>query len=122
MRRAPILALVGLAFVGSAGAASTAGLYGAVTRSPTRPACAAEEACSEPAMHTKLRFLRAGSLVASTVTDARGRYRIRLPRGTYTVRVAGAPVATFGGRIDPTSVRVRADWRRQNFDIDTGIR
>jgi len=28
----------------------------------------------------------------------------------------------MGGRIDPATVRVRAVWRRQNFDIDTGIR
>jgi hypothetical protein len=122
MTRAAVLALTGLAFVGSAGAASTAGLYGTVTRSPTRPVCAAEEPCSEPAGHTKIRFLRVGKPVATTVTDARGRYRIRLPRGLYTVRVSGAPAGGIGGRIDPASVRVRMTWRRQDFDIDTGIR
>lgn len=116
------MALAGLAFVGSAAGASTQGLYGTVTRSPTKPVCAAEKSCSEPAAHTKIRFLRARSLVASIVTDGHGRYRIRLPRGLYTVRVAGAPAAGIGGRIDPASVRVRAAWRRQNFDIDTGIR
>jgi hypothetical protein len=126
MRKAAILALAGLGLVGSAGAASTAGVYGTVTRSPTKPVCAAEESCSEPSAepsaHTRLRFLRAGNLVASIVTDTRGRYRIRLPRGLYTVRVAGAPAGGIGGRIDPASVRVRTTWRRQNFDIDTGIR
>jgi hypothetical protein len=122
MRKAPVLALVGLVFVGSAGATSTSGLYGTVTRSPTKPVCAAEESCSEPSAHTRLRFLRAGSLVVTIVTDARGRYRIRLPRAVYTIRVAGLPAGGIGNRIDPASVRVRTNWRRQNFDIDTGIR
>jgi len=116
------LLLVCLTFVASAGAAPTAGLYGTVTRSPITPVCAAEGPCSGPAAHTKLRFLRAGGLVASVVTDARGHYRIRLARGLYSVRVAGAPATGIGGRVDPASVRVRMTWRRQNFDIDTGIR
>jgi hypothetical protein len=69
-----------------------------------------------------LRFLRAGTLVATARTDLHGRYRVRLPRGVYTVRVAGAPAGGIGGRIAPAAVRVRAVWRHQNFDIDTGIR
>jgi UDP-N-acetylglucosamine 2-epimerase len=48
--------------------------------------------------------------------------RVRLSRGVYTVRVAGAPAGGIGGRIDPAAVRVRTVWRHQNFDIDTGIR
>jgi hypothetical protein len=115
-------AFVALACTSSVGAATGQGLYGSVTRGPTRPVCSAEESCSEPAAHTKLRFLRRTVLVATAVTDARGRYRVRLPRGVYTVRVAGAGTSGVGGRIDPASVRVRAVWRQQNFDIDTGIR
>lgn len=122
MARASILALVGLVFAASAAAASTSGLYGTVTRSPTGPRCAVEKPCSGPAVHMKLRFLRGGTAVASTVTDARGRYRVALPRGLYTVRVVGTRTARFGGRIDPASVSVRTTWRRQDFDIDTGIR
>lgn len=117
-----MLALVGLVLAASAAAASTSGVYGTVTRSPTEPRCAAEEPCSEPAVHMKLRFLRGGKAVASIVTDARGRYRVALPRGLYIVRVVGARAARFGGRIDPASVSVRTTWRRQDFDIDTGIR
>ena len=117
------IALAALILAAPAGAAAGQELYGLVTRSPTRPVCSAEEACSEPAAHTRLRLLRGTVLVATVMTDARGRYRIRLPRGLYTVRVAGAPPGGIGGRIDPASVRVtRAVWRRQNFDIDTGIR
>jgi hypothetical protein len=123
MRSGVVVALLALAGAVPTGAAATGqGLYGVVTRGPTKPVCAAEESCSEPAAHTKLRFLRGSIFVKAVVTDLNGRYRIRLPRGVYVVRVAGAPAGGLGGRIDPASVRVRAAWRRQNFDIDTGIR
>ena len=118
--------IAALAFVlvlsAPAGAATGSGLFGLVTRGPTRPVCSNEDSCSEPAARTKLRFLRRTVVVATTVTDARGRYRVRLPRGVYVVRVAGAPASGIGGRIDPASVRVRAGWRHQDLDIDTGIR
>jgi hypothetical protein len=122
VKKVSILALLALAVVAPAAATTGQGLYGVVTRGPTKPVCSADESCSEPAVHTKLRFLRQSVLVATVVTDARGHYRLRLPRGLYTVRVAGAPAGGLGGRIDPASVRVRAVWRHQNFDIDTGIR
>jgi hypothetical protein len=122
VRKAWILVLLALTLVAPAAATTGQGLYGIVTRSPTKPVCSADESCSGPAGHVKLRFLRGTTFVSSVVTDARGRYRLRLPRGVYTVRVAGAPATGIGGRIDPATVRVRAVWRHQNFDIDTGIR
>ena len=122
MKKSSILALLALAVVAPAAATTGQGLYGVVMRGPTKPVCSVEEPCSEPAAHQKLRYLRGGALVSSVVTDARGRYRLRLRPGIYTVRVAGVPAGGIGGRIDPATVRVRAVWRRQNFDIDTGIR
>ena len=122
MKKASILALLALAVVAPASATTGHGLYGVVRRGPTKPVCSIGEPCSEPATHTKLRFLRGTAVVSSVVTDARGRYRVRLPRGVYVVRVAGVPAGGMGGRITPATVRVRAAWRRQNFDIDTGIR
>lgn len=122
MKGALLLVLLALVITTPVGAATGQGLYGVVTRSPTKPVCSMEEPCSERAAHTKLRFLRGTTLVASVVTDARGRYRVRLPRGLYNVRVAGVPSSGIGGRIDPPAVRVRLVWRHQNFDIDTGIR
>jgi len=122
VKKASILALLALAVVAPAAATTGQGLYGVVMRGPTKPVCSIDEPCSEPAAHQKLRFLRGGTLVSSVVTDARGRYRIRLRPGLYAVRVAGVPAGAMGGRIDPATVRVRAVWRRQNFDIDTGIR
>ena len=122
MRKTALLVLVALLLVAPAGAVTGQGLYGSVTRSPTKPVCSNEAPCSEPAAHVSLRFLRGATLVATARTDLRGRYRVRLSRGVYTVRVAGAPAGGIGGRIDPAAVRVRAVWRHQNFDIDTGIR
>jgi hypothetical protein len=122
VKKASILALFALALVAPASATTGQGLYGLVVRGPTKPVCSIGEPCSEPAAQTKLRFLRGGSVVSSVVTDMRGRYRVRLRPGLYTVRVAGVPAGGLGGRIDPDRVRVRAAWHRQNFDIDTGIR
>lgn len=111
-----------LALTSSAGAATGQGLYGTVTRSPTQPVCTAEQPCSKPAPHVRLRFLRGVTQIATVLTDVRGSYRVRLPRGVFSVRLAGAAPGELGGRVDPASVRVRAVWRHQNFDIDTGIR
>jgi hypothetical protein len=122
VKRASILVLLATALVAPAGATTDHGLYGLVTRGPTKPVCSTDEPCSEPAAHTRLRFLRGTTRVATVVTDARGMYRIRLRRGLYAVRVGGAPASGMGGRITPATVRVRVVWRRQNFDIDTGIR
>jgi hypothetical protein len=122
VRSVPALLLVWLVLVAPAAATTSQGLYGTVTRGPTKPVCSSEDACSEPAAHTRLRFRRGTTVAVSVVTDARGRYRVRLPRGIYAVRVAGAPASGIGGRIAPAKVRVRAAWRHQNFDIDTGIR
>src|SRR2546428_6345702 len=89
VRKAWILVLLALALVAPAAATTGQGLYGVVTRSPTKPVCSSEEPCSGPAAHTKLRFFRGTTFVSSVVTDARGRYRMRLPPGLYRVRVAG---------------------------------
>ncbi|MDX6400006.1 MAG: hypothetical protein QOF27_612 [Gaiellaceae bacterium] len=122
MRRTALPVLLLLFLVAPAGATTGQGLYGLVTRGPTTPVCSNEMPCSEPAAHVRLRFLRGTTLVATTRTDLLGRYRVRLPRGIYKVNVAGAPTGGLGGRIAPAAVRVRAVWRHQNFDIDTGIR
>lgn len=109
-----------LAVVASAGATTGQGLYGVVTRSPTKPVCTPDYPCSEPAAHVSLRFYRGSALVKTAVTDGRGHYRAALRRGVYLVRVPGG--RAIGSGIDPRVVRVGVSWRRQDFDIDTGIR
>jgi hypothetical protein len=117
-----IVCAIALAFVFAvpAGATTGQGLYGVVTRSPTRPVCSPDYPCSEPAAHVALRFYRSTTLVKTIVTDDRGRYRVLLRRGLYTVRTASA--RPIGSGIDPRTVRVGSAWRHQDFDIDTGIR
>jgi hypothetical protein len=109
-----------LAVAASAGATTGRGLYGVVTRSPTKPVCSPDYPCSEPAAHVALRFYRGPALVKTVVTDGRGRYRVALKGGLYVVRLPGA--RAIGSGIDPRVVRVGASWRHQDFDIDTGIR
>jgi len=93
-------------------------LHGVVTRGPTKPVCEMTTPCSEPAAHVKLIFHRPGVYFVTT-TDARGRYSIRLRRGTYTVRIS--PVPRIGRGVAPSTVVVRAPMRA-DFLIDTGIR
>ena len=95
----------------------TGGLHGVVTRGPTMPVCVVEKPCSAPAAAVRVAFLRAGR-AHRTTTDAKGRYRIALAPGRYTVRVTGD---RFG--VKPTAVVVpRGRFALQNLYVDTGIR
>jgi hypothetical protein len=115
---------VGLALL-IAGAASAApsesGLKGVVTRGPITPVCVAEAPCTEPAKNVTLIFSRAGHVVGRALTDAQGRYRLRLPAGLYTVRRARS--TGIDRKLDPNRARVFARrFARVDFSIDTGIR
>jgi Carboxypeptidase regulatory-like domain len=98
-------------------ASSGAGLRGLVTKGPTQPVCMAEKPCSAPAAGVKLFFSRKTD-TKSVVTDAHGRYSIRLRPGLYQVEIKGAK---FGVRPRSVSVPVGA-FKTVNFTIDTGIR
>jgi hypothetical protein len=116
---ATVLALLALA--GAAGGAGTSGLRGTVVRSPIRPVCVIGEPCSAPASNTAIVFARAGRRTVTTRTDARGRYRVVLAPGVWTVRTSGVP--RLGTGISPKSVRVYAGrFKVVDFDVDTGIR
>ena len=94
-------------------------LHGHVMRGPIAPVCRVGTPCEAPAKHTTLYFTRLGRTV-STVTDAKGYYRIRLKGGTYSVRTTRLSV---GRGLEPHSVRVvGGSDRRADFHIDTGIR
>jgi hypothetical protein len=94
-------------------------LHGTVMRGPTMPVCKIGTPCTAPAKHITLFFTRNGS-TRSTMTDERGRYRVRLAAGVYSVRTNQRP---FGTVPQPSRVRVRGGIdARVNFAIDTGIR
>jgi hypothetical protein len=66
-------------------------------------------------------FLRNGRVVRRTTTNAKGRYRVRLVPGTYSVRLTKKP--RIGRGLEPVRARVVANrFRRVDFSIDTGIR
>src|SRR5262245_9475607 len=71
---------------GAQGAPARGTLTGTVTRGPIAPLCVAEQPCDAPAPNVVLVFLRRGMTTVRTVTNAEGRYRVRLPVGLYTVR------------------------------------
>jgi len=82
------------------------------------PVCRINEPCEEPAPGVKLFFSRSGKVVARTTTDKRGRYRIGLSPGPYSVRTTG-----FSKVPQPSRVSVpRGRYKRVVFHIDTGIR
>jgi hypothetical protein len=119
-----VVYLSSLALVVAAGAQATTvrgTLTGTVTRGPVTPVCALEQPCDEPAANVTLVFSHGQEIRGRVTTDRDGRYRIRLPAGTYAVRRA---VATAPDRkLDPSSVRARAGRLiRVDFSIDTGIR
>jgi hypothetical protein len=96
-------------------------LTGLVTRGPITPVCALEQPCDEPASNVTLLFTRNGSVLGRTVTDPKGRYRVRLPAGAYLVRRPSAQAPDR--KLDPNRVRVyAARSTRIDFSIDTGIR
>ena len=96
-----------------------AGLFGSVERGPTMPVCRVDVPCTERAANVTLLFSRNGA-TTRTRTDLRGRYRVRLAPGYYSVRTTGRGL---GSVVKPSRVRVRAHrFTRIDLHIDTGIR
>jgi hypothetical protein len=119
MRVVVLLSTAALAVAAGAHATPLRGtLTGTVSRGPITPVCAAEQPCSGPAAGVTLLFLRNGAVAGRVVTDASGRYALRLRAGTYAVRRANG-----GRKLDPDSAAVRPGRiSRVDFFIDTGIR
>jgi hypothetical protein len=117
-----VVSVLGLILASGAGATTRpSGLYGVVTRGPITPTCVADLPCDAPAKGVTLLFSRNDRVVSRVVTDAAGRYRLRLPAGLYTVRRPAAPI--IDRRLDPDHARVRSGKiSRVDFSIDTGIR
>jgi hypothetical protein len=61
--------------------------------------------------------------VRRATTNEKGRYRVRLAAGTYSVRLAKRQRPRIGRGLEPVTARVRAlRFVRVDFSIDTGIR
>ena len=94
-------------------------LHGHVMRGPITPVCRVGVPCEAPAKHATIYFTRLGRTL-STVTDAKGYYRIRLKGGVYAVKTKQQSI---GRGLEPRTVRVVAGRdRRADFHIDTGLR
>jgi hypothetical protein len=119
-----LVVISSLALVVTAGAQATTArgtLAGTVTRGPITPVCAFEQPCDEPAANVTLLFTRNGTVVGRALTDKDGRYRVRLPAGTYVVRRPSA--TSIDRKLEPNRVWVAAArTRRIDFSIETGIR
>ena len=108
-----------LAFAGAAGARHPSGLRGVVMQGPTKPVCLSDDSCERPAGGLVLQFERAGNVVAQVKTTETGRYSVRLPAGSYTVK---APRRRIGAGLTPKIVRVpRGAIAKVDFHLDTGI-
>jgi hypothetical protein len=104
----------------NATAATGSGLYGTVIEGPVRPVCKVGVRCDRPAANLRLRFVRNGMTVAAARTDSRGRYRVALRPGRYSIRTAGMGIASL---LKPSDVTVPAGrYSRVNLYRDTGIR
>jgi len=94
------------------------GLYGLVTHGPVTPVCRVDAPCTAPFVRATLLFSRPGTTTRRVTTDAKGRYRIALLPGRWSLRVQNAH---FGWK--PTSVTVpRGRYGHVNVNVDTGIR
>ena len=113
--------LVALAFgCGSAGGGTATGLRGKVMRGPIQPVCYVNQPCDEPARGVRLVFYRSGKVVARATTNQKGWYRVTLRPGRYAVTTQNPRVAM---NFTPKSATVpKSRVKRQDFDIDTGIR
>jgi hypothetical protein len=123
LRRAAAIASIALgaaALAATAGGTIRSGLYGTVTRGPTRPVCEVDQPCEAPAADVTLVFYREGRRIARVRTNDQGKYRITLRPGRYLVRTTAPSIRRI---IDPPLVTVpRGRYARVNFSIDTGIR
>ena len=106
----------------SSGATGASGLTGVVRISPATPACRAGTSCSRPAKRFRLVFSRNGRNTV-VVTDAHGRYRVRLERGRYVVSAARGGNTGPKRGLQPGTVTVpRGRFAKRDFTYDPGIR
>src|SRR5947209_4896937 len=70
-------------------AAASTGVEGVVLRGPTQPVCTAESACTPPASGVTVQASQNGDVIATTTTNADGRFTLPLASGDYTIQALG---------------------------------
>jgi hypothetical protein len=122
-----VLGLAVVAIAASCGSQSPAragggGLFGTVRIKPGMPVCRAGSSCTRPARGFRLAFFRNGRQVATTTTDARGRYRVALAGGRYAVHAGRRAISRRAG-LQPTRIAVPSGrFAKRDFTYDIGIR
>ena len=118
---ATAFALAALSGCGSGEPDLVATVTGIVEQGPTCPVETLDSPCPPaPAVGARIEVLQEGKVVASTTTDADGRFEVAVPEGAIEVRAESAvglpsqDVATF--TLDP------GDDVEAAFTLDTGIR
>jgi hypothetical protein len=107
---------------GSSSASAGAGLFGTVRLVPGSPTCQIGTSCSRPARGFKLVFTRNGRKIATATTDKRGRYRVSLARGRYSVKAANRGVSPKAGLTPRTASVPAGRFAKRDFTFDSGIR
>lgn len=101
-----------LTLAGCGAAGPGGGLFGTVYVSPATPVCRTGTSCTRPARDFRLVFTRGDQQTVAT-TDQRGRYRIELAAGRYTLPK----------KVSPHRILVGGNgFRPRDFTYDAGIR
>jgi len=117
----------GILLVSACGGAGTAGsgeggLYGIVRVAPATPVCKIGTSCSRPARDFSIVFVRNRRSVATATTDRHGRYRVKLPRGRYSVRALRRSTLPKSGLRPRIASVPSGRFARADFTFDPGIR
>jgi hypothetical protein len=122
MKRLLLVVVVLLAGCGSNGSGDgDTGIRGVVLAGPQCPVVTEASPCPDlPVQATVVATDANGSVVARADSDARGRFRMPAPPGTYTLTVEGLTGIEFA---KPTTVTVSAGrFVSVTVSVDTGIR
>jgi Carboxypeptidase regulatory-like domain len=117
-----VLAVLLSAGCGSGGAGDdTTGIRGVVLAGPQCPVVTVASPCPDlPIEATVVAMNADGDVVARTDSDARGRFRMPLPAGIYTLTAEGLTGIQFA---KPTPVSVPSGrFVTVTISVDTGIR
>lgn len=116
----PFLLLAACAGAADSGGKGAAGVRGVVLLGPMCPVVRSDSPCPDrPLSGIEVDVLEDGEVLATAITDARGRFEVGVPAGTYTVRAVTSGIQTS----KPVDVTVPAKgFVDVNVLVDSGIR